>query len=131
MIDPATVTATPTEVEVTAQKNWLEATINVATFEDAEAFCTEFPKYVKAHACTLSGNHDGDYFKIGMVRVAINLQTNGVNGGVNEMGIKRYRAFRRICEAKGLPFKFVEGFYRLTESELDELLEASDPATRA
>lgn len=65
----------------------------LATMEDAQREKARFPKSVKARAYPVSGAPEGMYYRVSM---QVQLIANGVNGGRNETGVKRYRTARRV-----------------------------------
>lgn len=71
----------------------------------AEALAAEFPKSAKVKVVTLSTHTPGDFsdaFDVPTLRFRADLRSNGVNGGVNETGLRRYRSLRRTIEKLGL-----------------------------
>lgn len=90
-----------------------------ATREDAEAFVALLPKSCKVRASTITGR---DY-QAGLVKFNAMLAADGVNGGRNETGIKRYRALAAACERIGCPIIWTMPFSNsITEAELAELI---------
>jgi hypothetical protein len=62
----------------------------IATVEEAKAIVAELPKSMKLTATTLRSLANGDQ---GYIRGRVTLKANGVNGGVNETGVKRLKAW--------------------------------------
>ncbi len=71
---------------------------------DAEAFVTLFPKSAKLRVFTMRGDTEADDRYGADVR--IELWANGVNGGVNETGIKRYRAILKAAATNGIKVEY-------------------------
>ncbi len=66
----------------------------------AESIAALFPKSAKLHVTTLSGLPGG---MVSVVTSDAVLLANGVNGGANETGIKRYRTWLKSAEKAGIP----------------------------
>lgn len=66
----------------------------------------EFPRYVKAQASTLSTFErvDGVYYNFTLPIVVFHarLAADGVNGGVNETGLRRLAGFRKTLDRLGI-----------------------------
>lgn len=77
-----------------------------ATLADAEAVASTMPKMVKARTRRLFGSDAGT----GFLDVMVDLCKNGVNGGVNESGIKRYRQLCKWCDANGHTVEYRPSF---------------------
>lgn len=80
----------------------LHASRPFPTLETAQAFARSFPKSRGVYATTLSsvpsaGHPSSNY---GLVGINVRLVADGVNGGVNETGIKRLRALARRVPLK-------------------------------
>lgn len=118
---------------------WTKARVIVPTAEDAQAIAAQFPKSAKVRASSISGYFKGDTTEgayssdpdaalatHGYVHIEIVLQSNGVNGGVNETGIKRYRAFRKHCARLGFIVEYkADGSNSYpTEADFEASLEA-------
>ena len=73
-----------------------------ATMEEAEEFAGLFPKSARMNAHRVSSSR-GDYYRTG---VTIDLHSNGVNGGVNETGIKRIATIRKAAAKAGMTTTF-------------------------
>jgi hypothetical protein len=82
----------------------LRATAYYATAEDAAQAAASMPKSIKALSSTLTGYDNGESWTVGIVTVNARLSADGVNGGRNEAGIRRYRAL-----AKNFALVFVTG----------------------
>jgi hypothetical protein len=127
----------------------IDITIWTESHETAREVVAQFPKSLRMRATTCSGAdyydhevHDerygriwhsprtGDYshsWSTGYVSFRVNCSPDGVNQGINEAGIKRYRSFRRHCERLGIPVQFtVPRFVNavLSEDHLERLLAA-------
>lgn len=72
-------------------------TASFADRETADAFAGQFPKACQMRAYNLGGDPE----HTAMVRSTARLTSDGVNGGVNETGVKRYRAAVRACAKLG------------------------------
>ena len=83
--------------------------------EDAVAFAASLPKAAGFRGTTL-GTYDGtpghaDYrcFTVGYVNCHGQLLANGNNGGINETGLRRFRAAMRAVEAAGISVVWTAG----------------------
>jgi hypothetical protein len=70
-----------------------------ATVEAATAFVAQFPKSVKMFTCTVSTSEGGKYY---LVNTRANLTSNGINGGINETGLRRYQAVVKAAAKLGV-----------------------------
>lgn len=86
------------------QHIYLSAT--VATEEEARAIAARFPKSAGIKATTLTSHNGGATLVQGYLRMGVRLVSDGVNGGVNETGLRRYRSFRRAAEKLGLDVEY-------------------------
>lgn len=89
-------------------RSW-EVSIYFATEAERDEFLAKFPKSVKARATSLSTYlRDGTYtpFVIPGVHAYGKVAADGVNGGVNETGNKRYLAAKKVVDASGLAYRF-------------------------
>lgn len=84
----------------------IEFTAILDTPEAAVEFVARFPKSAKLRATTLGTYDDAGNFTLGYVSHRINLRSDGVNGGVNETGIKRYRSILKAAEKAGIRVEF-------------------------
>lgn len=80
------------------------------TPDDAREFASRFPKSLKLRGTSLSTTDDaGNRVERGYIGSSVTLQSNGVNKGANETGIKRYHAWRKHLEAQGVPMDWHTG----------------------
>lgn len=73
-----------------------------ATVEEAQAVVALFPKSAKLQASRLYGDEAHE----GSVRGWTKLSQDGVNGGVNEAGIKRFRSFIKAAKKAGVTLEW-------------------------
>ena len=73
------------------------------TVEAAREFVTLFPKSVKMFAATL---YKADHTVGGWATTRGNLVSDGVNGGLNETGLKRYQAVLKAAAKLGLQIEY-------------------------
>lgn len=66
---------------------------------DAEAYAAQFPKSAKMR--TSEYGNGGDKARWGLVRFDVRTASDGVNGGVNESGLKRLATIRRTAAKLG------------------------------
>lgn len=105
-VDPAFAAGSKNGLEVVASI-WsnqttiskIELAAGFKTFEEAEAFVTKFPKSCGLKATTIGGCDQGN----GWVRCEIRFAKDGVNGGKNETGIKRFKSIVKNAEKLGVP----------------------------
>lgn len=93
-----------------------------ATREEAEADLDYFPKSAKFGVTRVTRGPGDAYFQI---QTRANLAANGVNGGVNETGVKRYRTVVRNAECLGIVWQGDEYVYvnsYLTREEFEAAL---------
>lgn len=103
----ATVTTAGPNFEPTETPQSVGASMIVETVEEARALAASFPKSTKVRGGSLSTRtRDGEPVVVGYVKFNANLVANGVNGGVNETGMKRYRSFRKHVAALGHPIEW-------------------------
>lgn len=126
---PVTNTATVSAPVSHAGLVWsAKVDLEFYTLEDAQAFAAQFPKSWKVKSWTCSsdelqvtqrfGSTDGFTIEpstissrwggritYGIVALQCKLATDGVNGGRNEAGIKRYRAFTAKLAELGIELK--------------------------
>lgn len=95
-----------------------EATDHYAAKAEADAFvAATFPKSAKVRGTSLStfegkpGADDYRNFVCGLVIFDADLASNGVNGGINETGLRRYRAMRKALAAAGIETEWAAGGY--------------------
>jgi hypothetical protein len=74
-----------------AAPSHLRVRAEVANVEIAEAIAAQFPKSYRVFVNT--GKEYGTGRTYALVTIDVTLESNGNNGGKNETGIKRYRAF--------------------------------------
>ncbi len=85
----------------------------------AAAIAAAFPKSLRLRACSLS-SQDG-YRPY--INFHVRLSADGVNGGFNETGVKRYRSFRKQIEKLGHTAEWTMSYRNsLTEQDLEDLL---------
>lgn len=77
-----------------------------ATLADADAALALFPKSCRAFTCA-GRRTDGEKYAI--IAMEARLVANGSNGGKNETGIKRYRAFVAKAVKLGFAVEFIYG----------------------
>jgi len=67
-----------------------------------------FPKStkLKASGCSTFDEETNRRFVIPTIRGSVELRSNGVNGGVNETGIKRYRSIVKHADKLGIEIVF-------------------------
>ena len=99
-----TETAAPAlTIETTAYGATVTARFD--TPQDAAAFAARFPKAAKLTAPSLNGytvvGRPG-HPERGMIRVHVKLTADGVNGGVNETGLRRLATIRRAAAKLGV-----------------------------
>jgi hypothetical protein len=79
---------------------------------DAQAIAALFTKATKAKGtyCSTYHRYDGVYYNFaeGIIGFTAKLAADGVNGGVNETGLKRWAAFQRQCAALGIELEIQE-----------------------
>lgn len=85
-------------IEIHVAEFGVQVNIRTATVEEAREIATKFPKTAKFYAGDVS--HGGGV-ETGLVRASITLQSNDVNGGANETGMKRLRSIRKNAEKLG------------------------------
>jgi hypothetical protein len=79
----------------------------VPTFTDAYEIATQFPQLVKLGATTLHTYEKGECEEFGYLYFDAKLKANGINGGVNETGLKRYRSLRKHLARLGYSISYV------------------------
>lgn len=120
----------------------LAAAICTRTREEAASLAARFPRSLRVKATRLSGTdyydhevrddryscarlvRDGIYsysWTVGYVTFRVDFTADGVNGGVNETGLKRYRSFRRNARRLGIPVIFVNREYGNSVTSEDQL----------
>lgn len=77
------------------------------THEDAVAHADSLPKSSKVRALRVRGYREGEPAESGVTNFQASLRKDGVNGGVNETGIKRYKALRNHLDKVGTPVEWV------------------------
>ena len=101
---------------------WQQA--RFAAKADAQAWLDDLgaPKFVGLKAGSLS--YAGEAGMSGYVSFNANLLADKVNGGINETGLKRYRALVRVARAKGIEVEWRGRWANSYESQaaLDEAL---------
>lgn len=72
----------------------------VETVEIAEAYAAEFPKGAKIRASRLTAPDrvNGGWRDYGLITGSIGFKADGVNGGINETGLKRYRTWIKALD---------------------------------
>lgn len=81
---------------------WME----VPTLAEATEIAALFPKVCKVQAHTMSHARDGKVGHVGVVCADAKLRSDGVNGGINETGIRRYNSLRKACAKLNLGVTF-------------------------
>lgn len=86
-----------------SQASHVEISMFVDTRETAQMFVATLPKSLRVRATTmsLSGSQ-----LLGMVSFRVSLNADGVNGGVNETGVKRYRRYLKALADAGVEVKW-------------------------
>jgi hypothetical protein len=135
-------------IKIQATDGWIDASAEVSerrfgdltreqAREIAQAFAAHFPKSAGVRATSLGGA-DYDWDEHGKIvsgsgrnwvsaylTFRVQLRADGVNKGVNETGVKRYRALRRHAERLGYTVEWTTPFANsLTEDELERRLSA-------
>lgn len=100
------------------QISYVEVVAYTDQLEDAQIIAAQFPKSSGVKAGTLSSC--GRIY--GRISLIAKLHTDGVNGGKNETGIKRYRTFRRASMTLGYDFEWSTPY---SNSVTEETLDAS------
>lgn len=110
-------TATDLVAEIDACEYWIKASIEVASVADAKALAAQFPKAIGLRALRLLG---GPTEASGIVEFQARISADGVNGGTNEAGIKRYRSFRKHLDRHGIEVNWRMRYANAwTEAELE------------
>lgn len=103
--------------EIDATPFSVTARLGVDTPEQAREIAASFPKGAKVRGGAVSIAGTGRVE--GYVSFTASIAADGVNGGRNEAGIKRYHTFRRTAEKLGYGLAYVPRFGNsLTEAEL-------------
>jgi hypothetical protein len=91
------------------QPQGISASFVTKTPEEAKEIASQFSKSAKVRGTTLSTysreNPDQSLTR-GTVHFQANLSPSGVNRGINETGLKRYRSFRKTAEKLGHPVEW-------------------------
>jgi hypothetical protein len=84
--------------------SWFQGGIELPSLdsERAEAIAALFPKSVKVHVSKMHEYKSGTQSTVSYLRISASLGSDGVNGGRNETGIKRYRAMMKAAERAGI-----------------------------
>lgn len=80
---------------------FLTVTAEVDTEEQAIRIATEFPKSVGLKGMGIRRADGYGSRWCGYLRLTVNLFANDANGGVNEVGLRRYRTFRKHAARLG------------------------------
>jgi hypothetical protein len=103
------------EIATVEARLYIERDVNAA-----RELAAKFPKSTKVRQTILSNSNKDERWEDGVVSFRANLLADGVNGGCNETGIRRYRAFRKAAAKLGLRVQFVaDAAYQATEAELE------------
>jgi len=88
---------------VAGQPQGFKFNATLDTREDAVAFVALFPKSSKMFATTLHTANG----PLGYAMAQGNLFSDGVNGGINETGLNRYRAILKAAAKNGIEIRYV------------------------
>lgn len=94
-------------VDLDVPQNFRISSEDLATREEAEALLALFPKSAKGRVTHVSGFNlpaEGVF----VVKFEARLAADGVNGGTNETGVRRYRSIIRSAAKAGLAVDFCE-----------------------
>lgn len=97
------------------------------TVEQAQAAAALFPKSCRVRVSTLSGCGADRSITLHTIGVDIWLNADGVNKGVNETGIKRYRSIMRAIGKAGLDIVWLGEMYGnsiATQDEFEQIIAA-------
>lgn len=83
-----------------------EFTAVLPSRNDAVAFAAQFPKSAKMFGGTLSCYDNGRSYVQGYASSHGNLVSNGVNGGVNESALRRYKAIVAAAAKLGVEIQY-------------------------
>jgi hypothetical protein len=100
------------------------ARLDVPTLEEAQAIAARFPKSRKVIGTTISGSRDGKHATWGYVGLRTNLHPDGTTGPANEIGIKRWFAFKRDCERLGIAIQWDSACFRNAYPSMESFEEA-------
>lgn len=90
---------------------------DMETEEAAQAYAAQFPKSTKPHITRCSGGGEAETWSVNW---NVQLSQNGVNGGVNETGIKR---MLKVLEVMGSSAQW-QWTHKNSYSSLEDLLAA-------
>jgi hypothetical protein len=85
----------------------VEITAKCSTVEAAREIAALFPKSMKVRATTLTSYATGEAVVTGIICFRAGLRSDGVNGGRNETGIKRYRSLVAKLAKHGFSTEYV------------------------
>lgn len=90
---------------------YVEACLILPTRNEAIELASRFPKSAKVRGTAIGGMRDenGNRCERGWVGFIAKLATDGVNGGTNETGLRRFASFEKTVAALGLPVEYVSG----------------------
>lgn len=114
-------------LDATEDAAWLTGWVDSP--ELAREIAATFPKSVKMRGGAVGGagpdyrNPDGSRRDRGYLRLQLRLRKDGVNGGVNEAGIKRLRSALKTIEKHGYSVEYKTSYANsVTRERLDEKL---------
>jgi len=101
--------------------HYFEARADFATIADAQDFAAQFPKLVRMTATEcVCYNAGAESTRKGIIVVRIHLGADGVNGGVNETGLRRIKTLARICERLGIRLERKRNWANSAERTIQE-----------
>lgn len=122
------VPETVTTFQIEANQWGIKAHAYVATAEQADEVVAAMPRAIRARRTRL---WFGDGTACGAITFDAKLDPNAVNGGVNETGIKRYRALRRWIQDQGITVEWqVRSASEWTEEHLEMVISTPGARTR-
>jgi hypothetical protein len=115
-------------IKMSAINEGIDAMTVFATVEERDAFIALFPKSVKVVASTLSG-YDMETSSSWSAPIAawgVRIDADGVNGGVNETGIKRINKFMAVAKASGMNMTWSMNYQNsITEDQFFAIIKGS------
>ena len=92
-----------------------------ADVEGARTLAAQFPKSTKVRALSLTHSSTSGRPVDGFLKFSAQLAADGVNGGRNETGIRRFKSLLKAAEKLGLTVEFVQSSsHMLSEAEIME-----------
>jgi hypothetical protein len=117
----------------------IEAVLYLQTKEEAEAVVAQFPKSYGVKASTFAtprpeefgfeatdhnGNERARNTVLGSVIIDAIVRPDGVNGGINESGIKRIKSFLKKAAELGYMVEYDDKYWNADEAEYNALIES-------